>query len=620
MFQSARDRFLNYYNNELRYLRHAGQAFAKKYPKIARRLEMGDTVSPDPHTERLLESFAFMTARLSQEIDDRFPELAHTLLSVLYPHLVNPLPAMAIAQLQPDLTKAKQTAGYLVNKSTPLFTYTEQGITCRFQTVYPVTLWPISVQRVDFVPKETYTLDTDLAYNRGPSWFLRLRLQVEGGLTWGDLIPEQLTFHLRGERILTVALYQNLFGQTTPRVYVSCDHSKAHSLPDGSLQPLGFKREEMAVPIAAETTHAYQLLQEYFHLPEKFLFFNVANLHKNTLISSQSPSIDLLFSFPNIENFVQKNIGPQHFLLGCTPIINLFPKITEPLRLTRRKVEYPLVPDQRRDKTTEIHSIQTVMATIEGESAPQVLAPYFSFNHQTSQDEQTIYWLAKRRPAENRDLPGTDIYLSFVDLKFNPIIPPKHIIYAQTLCTNRFLAEQLPYNGELQMEDTAPLKGIVCLDKPTAQVYSPTDGESLWRLVSQLSVNHLALTGGDRSLSILKEALKLYAGPAYASHQHEIDEIVALQTQKVTRRFGQQAWRGFVEGIEVALTLKPSLQTGHACFLLTAVLRHYLALNVGLNSFIELVLKTDTKLAGQSQHYLMEWMRWQPLPGNKIQL
>ena len=208
-------------------------------------------------------------------------------------------------------------------------------------------------------------------------------------------------------------------------------------------------------------------------------------------------------------------------------------------------------------------------------------------------------------------MPGTDIQISFVDLKFNPVIPAHHIIYAETLCTNRFLAEQLPYNAELQIEETAPLSQIVCLDKPVLQVYSPTDGESLWRLVSQLSVNHLGLSEEGKSLELLKETLRLYAGPSFATHKHEVDEIVALHTKKVTRRFGKEAWRGFVEGLEVSLDLKPSIQTGHTCFLLASVLRHYFALNVSLTSFVELVLKTDNH---------KEWMRWQLLPGAKIQL
>ena len=63
MLRGDQDPFLNYYHRELSYLRHAGGIFAARHPKIARRLELNHGESPDPHVERLLESFAFLTAR-----------------------------------------------------------------------------------------------------------------------------------------------------------------------------------------------------------------------------------------------------------------------------------------------------------------------------------------------------------------------------------------------------------------------------------------------------------------------------------------------------------------------------------------------------------------------------
>ena len=55
---------LQEYEKELSYLRRAGVEFAKKYPKIAARLELDAGQSPDPHVERLIESFAFLAADL----------------------------------------------------------------------------------------------------------------------------------------------------------------------------------------------------------------------------------------------------------------------------------------------------------------------------------------------------------------------------------------------------------------------------------------------------------------------------------------------------------------------------------------------------------------------------
>ena len=61
-----REESLRYYLDELAYLRRMGQEFAHQYPKIAARLEIANGLSTDPHVERLIESFAFLTARLER--------------------------------------------------------------------------------------------------------------------------------------------------------------------------------------------------------------------------------------------------------------------------------------------------------------------------------------------------------------------------------------------------------------------------------------------------------------------------------------------------------------------------------------------------------------------------
>ena len=74
-----------------------GSAFAETHPKVAGRLELGTDVSPDPHVERLIESFAFLTARIQRNLDGEFPQVAVELLNILHPHYLNPVPSMAVA-------------------------------------------------------------------------------------------------------------------------------------------------------------------------------------------------------------------------------------------------------------------------------------------------------------------------------------------------------------------------------------------------------------------------------------------------------------------------------------------------------------------------------------------
>ena len=74
------DDLVDYYRRELSYLRESGDDFSKRYPKVANRLSFSGIESKDPHTERLLESFAFLTARIQREIDREFPSTTNAIL------------------------------------------------------------------------------------------------------------------------------------------------------------------------------------------------------------------------------------------------------------------------------------------------------------------------------------------------------------------------------------------------------------------------------------------------------------------------------------------------------------------------------------------------------------
>ncbi len=63
-----------YYEEELNYLIEAGREYARLHPERARFLNLADPRSRDPHVQRLIESFAFLTGNIRRRIEDDFPE------------------------------------------------------------------------------------------------------------------------------------------------------------------------------------------------------------------------------------------------------------------------------------------------------------------------------------------------------------------------------------------------------------------------------------------------------------------------------------------------------------------------------------------------------------------
>lgn len=592
------EEFLRYYHGELTYLRRMGRIFARDHSKLAGRLELSANDCADPQVERLLESFAFLTARIQRRLDAEFPEITSALLGVLYPHLVNPIPSMSVAHFAPDSKRGKLTTGFDIPKHSKLFAQTHEGLNCRFRTCYPVTLWPLEVVSAGFESKAQFDF---LDRRTEVASVLRLRIAApEAKLE--ELPIKKLRFYLHGSSTLVSTLYEMLFCNVRDVAVLGQDGPIF--LPNDSIQPVGFGLDEEVIPYPPHAHPGYRLVQEYFALPQKFLFFDLANLERHKC----QEELDILFL---VDKSAPRGlvVDRNTFVLGCTPIINLFPKTTEPIRLDHRQSEYRLVADIRRERTTEVHSIASVSASSNPAEETAVLQPFYSFQHEMDGREPRAFWHARRLPTGREDLGGTDVFLSFLDLDFKPQLPPMQTVFAHALCTNRELALEVSAGAMLQIEEVAPLAHIQCLMKPTPPAYPPLEGTTLWALISNLSLNHLSLGAGKQSLQPLREVLRLYSFSDRPSTFRQVNGIVNMECRRVVRRVGPDAWRGFCQGTEVTLTFDESAYMGSSAFLLASVLQRFFALYASVNSFSQLVIRSPQREG--------EWKRWLPIAGEQ---
>lgn len=605
-----RDELLTYYERELTFVRRMAAEFADKYPKIAGRLLLERGKCEDPHVERLIESFALLAARVHLKIDDEFPEITQSLLQVLYPHYLSPVPSMSIVEFELDPAQGKLSTGYPIDRHQTLYSKPGQDTTCRFRTCYPVTLWPLEVQ--DARLELPGGVD---AGGRTAAAAITVRLRTQGDTLLSELAIERLRFYLSGESQLTHGLYEALFAHCY-RVELR-DPTRARppvTLADPPLAEVGFGRDEGLLPYSARSFLGYRLIQEYFHFPEKFLFVDVLNLSPLGAAKFER-EVELRFLLDRAPRF-DRTLDAQTFRLGCTPIINLFQQVAEPIRIDHAHAEYRVIPDIRRQRTTEVYSVDSVTSTSPQTGASMEFQPFYSFKHSFERQKHHAFWHSARRPSERKDDPGSEVYLSLVDLDFRVTHPATDVLTVHVTCTNRDLPGLLPFGdpeGDFTVEGAAPVRGVTCLTKPSKTLRPPLRHGAQWRLISHLSLNYLSPVewGGERDPQVLKEILALYDFSDSPVVQQQIAGLTGVSSRQVMRRIRSPHGSGFARGIEATLEFDESRYVGSGVYLFASVLEKFLGLYVSINSFSELVVTT-------AQRGVLK--RWAPRSGHQTLL
>jgi type VI secretion system protein ImpG len=608
-----RDDLLFYYERELTYLRHLGADFAAKYPKVAGRLALEAGKCDDPHVERLLEAFAFLAARVHLKIDDEFPEVVESLLAILYPHYLSPIPSMSIVQFHLDPEQGKLTSGLRIPKETKLFSAPVHGVPCQFRTSYDTTLWPLQVKSSSWRAPDRLNLPVRL---RSAVGAVSLRLDCFQDITFDKLELRALRFFLHGDATFTQSLIELLFnncGQIIIRD-LSPGSQKFITLDGSNLRQAGLTPDEFMLPYPRRSFIGTRLIQEYFAFPEKFLFVDLSGFDQVAAAGFGS-SIEVIFVISDFERAERRQnlelgLSETTFRLGCTPIINLFPVVAEPILLEQKKYEYRIVPDARREQFLDIFSIDEVTGMASDQPEPVLFRPFYSHRHQDTRDPRHAFWHASRRVSAWRSDGGSDVYITLVDLNGRMKTPDEDTVTLRLTCSNRDLPARLPFgreDGDFEIEGGGPIARIVSLVKPTEPLPPPARQALLWRLTSQLSLNYLSI--GSAGLDAFQDILRIYNFTGSLSAEKQINGITTMRSSPHFTRLVSENGISFARGVRVEIEFDEEQFVGSGIYTFAAVLDVFLGLYASLNSFSQLVVRTRQRKGVFKQ--------WPPRAGQK---
>jgi type VI secretion system protein ImpG len=118
-------------------------------------------------------------------------------------------------------------------------------------------------------------------------------------------------------------------------------------------------------------------------------------------------------------------------------------------------------------------------------------------------------------------------------------------------------------------------------------------GDVGWKLISQLTQNHLALgDSAEHAAAALRDTLRLYGPPQDSAWLHMAEGLRSLQAKAVVRRLPVAGPLSFGSGTELTLELDEHSFQGSSAFLLGTVLDVFFARHANINSFTQLTLRS----------------------------
>ena len=537
------DRLLAAYVAEIEALGTHGAEFAREYPDIASELDIGSRRSRDGSVERVVESTAFLAARLRLLIEANSAELPVTVLSMLAPVLIEPVPSMAIAGLEGGTEPRTLSRGTRLDyRSGP------DPLYC-FVTTMDTVLAPLRLTVRRSAPAAR-ALDA-----------LSVRLDGE--------IPSRLYLYLGRNRlsasVLLDAIGKSLVGIELRRPTATGADSVA--IAPSSLRFHGFSSADRALPDRPGAPRPYRLFTEFVNFEEKFRFVS--------LRLPEAPSgSELVFRFERRLALRDDELDGT-FSVNRVPVVNLWPATGTPFDLTGRSLEYPVRVDARRYRVVETHSVERVdLFQASGGSALNI-DPLVATSRRSA---SPIQWGIKRALSRS----GAEVYLYFRGLDYQRLGRERMLVSPRVLASNGALAQEARSGTELSPTESISDWRARLLTVPTPYRPALADTAAMRVLASyvQSSLRGLAVNDGQRSL---RDYLRRFPGA------HDASWIEAIRRLSLRGIVAMRDGRPAV-GTRAFIAFDASHSPTSSFATIERVLQRLFDAHRGLNSVEEVVL------------------------------
>ncbi|MFP3040541.1 type VI secretion system baseplate subunit TssF [Treponema primitia] len=577
---------LDYYRDNLSYLRGLSAEFAAEYPKIARRLLLSEFDCMDPYIERLLEGTAYLSAKVEKKLDDGYYPFLESVLSSIAPDALYPVPSGAVLEVFPNTADENVRKGTMLKAGT-VFETVITGINtpCRFSCAEDTPLAPFSLTRADYISHDVSGLG--IKNNDAES---ALCLAFSGPGNGALPLTEAVQLYVTLAEA-DVSLLLRLLAHDTLGVYVKQGDGEYKDVSGVSIDIPMMTGEKLFGIQVKSNPRGLRILQNYLTYPDFFKFFRIRGLDA---VSAGQGRLELVFAFRRREPALQALVKTSSIKLNCVPVLNLFSKRSNRINVERDAFEFHLVPDRTSMRDYEVAAVRNVDFYDEKNSLIFSAANFYDLG--SEQKKRNFFSARRRRKLIERHstarstYSGTEVYLSF-----GPLEAEAYQFAADLLVTNRDIPLLLQ-TGAAITSSSLLLLGAAFITLPTRPNYPLAergDRDDFGRL-SHIVMNLSAMLWeeGKRPLEILRNMLRSYPIRPAEEMERAINGITALTSAGDTFRFIRKGAVFYEWGWKIRLILDENAFAGMGFYIFGRIVSEILRSFTPVNTFLEIHLDT----------------------------
>lgn len=535
---------LKYYQKEMSFL----STYISEFSETNNSIDWLNERSPDPHLQKLIESFALISAKLNYKIDYANSDLNRYIIDMLLPQFNRPIPANSVVSIDIN-PKTEYPAKIPANTEIEA-----SGI--KFKTAYDMDIIPFQIESIQALISRELGLQN---YQTESSSFLKIKLKK---LNLDLKIPKKIRFYFNKKCPVRKSLYSFLFSESKENdIFVIEDKSNIKRIKGNKSNitndfAFGDNREAFDVKLASDK---FKMIHDYFTFEEKFMFFDV---YIGEVDCYDCLEIVLPLS-NNSEDLNLDLIKPDSLKLMSSPVVNLYKTKSAPVEINYKQEKYK-IKTFKPDKNTIIYAIPKI------ESINNAFKYLKYFKHHYL-DKKTRFWSHIRRVGADNQL---NSYINIVDLNKELSSKEIDVVVGDLICCNKSAEFDIKKQGIAHSFKEVRFDFVL---SPSAVNFFPQDASFDWYLISHLVTSHIGMVSSDSDESLcdikyVKNLIKIYQ-TVFESSTTGVNKSIISCTSKKSYSFE------IFDGVQchiptwiISIRIDDKMQKSHNILLFTKVL------------------------------------------------